>query len=280
MCSRPPTDSPNLAGPLWLCGVHSRPRIRQFRTFKLRGLAAEGDIKGVQRGHKEDISDSPNKEEDLNLNPDQNQNCAVAGFDMAVDSEVQSNENKVQIVSSSSSETADDDTKLPSQSLIDRILQAFEQSPITTGKVKITDRITARELFSRFTSDEIEYGIVLAGARRTTSLLCGNDSCRAKVQTLAYFSNAIQEATEDPNMSASYLQYLRHSLRRNVEMMAHLEEDAQMYGKKRTAAGGRMKNLTNRCKRSNCTFNTWRERLCSYTGAQFRMGLRLPTKDT
>ena len=65
-----------------------------FGRFKLRGLAAEGDIKGVQRGHKEDISDSPNKEEDLNLNPDQNQNCAVAGFDMAVDSEVQSNENK------------------------------------------------------------------------------------------------------------------------------------------------------------------------------------------
>ena len=35
--------------------------------FIFRNLAAEGDIKGVQRGHKEDISDTPNKEKDLNL---------------------------------------------------------------------------------------------------------------------------------------------------------------------------------------------------------------------
>lgn len=104
------------------------------------------------------------------------------------------------------------------QSLVDRVLKAFEQSPVTSGKAKACDRETARKLLRIFHVDQIEYGILLAGARRVNSFLTldaeGREKSQARVQTLAYFANAIEEATTDPVLTASYAEYLRHTLRK------------------------------------------------------------------
>lgn len=95
-----------------------------------------------------------------------------------------------------------------------RVLRAFEQSPVTTGTAKSGDRAKARELLARYTAEEIEYGILLASARRSASGLDHG----VKVQTLAYFANAIQEVAEDKSRcSPSYAQYLRHALNRNTK---------------------------------------------------------------
>jgi hypothetical protein len=105
---------------------------------------------------------------------------------------------------------------------LDRIARAFEASPVTTGKAKTSDRKTARDLLRTYTVDQIEYGILLAGARRVTSLLgvdsSGRERFTAPVQSLAYFSNAIAEAAGDRNMTASYADYLRHTLRKWVRL--------------------------------------------------------------
>jgi hypothetical protein len=114
----------------------------------------------------------------------------------------------------SSSLPAHDDTK----SSLDRVLAAFEASPVTTGKAKACDRVTAQQLLQTFSAERIEYGILLASARRLTSFYtldaAGREKPQSKVQTFAYFENAIAEAATDPNMTASYGEYLRHTLRK------------------------------------------------------------------
>lgn len=119
---------------------------------------------------------------------------------------------------SSSAQHRNDDTDLS----LTRIIEAFEQSPVTTGKAKGCDRETARKLLGTFTADQIEYGILLAGARRVSSFYtldaAGREKSQAKVQTFAYFENAIVEAATDPNMTASYADYLRHTLRKWIRL--------------------------------------------------------------
>ncbi len=119
---------------------------------------------------------------------------------------------------SSSPPQRDDDAGIS----LARVIEAFEQSPVTTGKAKACDRESARKLLRTFTPDQIEYGILLAGARRVTSFYtldaAGSEKPQAKVQTFAYFENAILEAATDDNMTASYADYLRHTLRKWVRL--------------------------------------------------------------
>jgi hypothetical protein len=93
-----------------------------------------------------------------------------------------------------------------------RVLRAFEQSLITTGKAKPNDRTIALELLARFTPEQIENGILLGAARRSTSAI-DQPALRAKVHSLAYFVNAVEEAASC--VDESYAWYLRHTLDRN-----------------------------------------------------------------
>jgi hypothetical protein len=93
-----------------------------------------------------------------------------------------------------------------------RVVRAFEESPITTGKAKPNDRTIALELLARFTPEQIENGILLGGARRSTSAI-DQPALRAKVHSLAYFVNAVEEAASC--VDESYAWYLRHTLDRN-----------------------------------------------------------------
>jgi len=119
-----------------------------------------------------------------------------------------------EISSTSSSPRDDVENKLS----LERVLKAFIQSPVTSGKAKPCDRDTARKLLKDFTVEQIEYGILLAGSRRVSSFLSldvdGREKSQANVQTLAYFANPIEEAAADPHtFTASYAQYCRHTLR-------------------------------------------------------------------
>jgi hypothetical protein len=100
-------------------------------------------------------------------------------------------------------------TRTPQSGFVDRVIRAFEESPITTGKAKQCDMETALELQKLFTPEQIEYGILLAGARRVKSSL--DD---VAVQTLAYFRGAIEEGTQDEPHASTYVQYLHQVLRR------------------------------------------------------------------
>lgn len=127
-------------------------------------------------------------------------------------------EKSSEIVSSSSSTKADDDT-----SNLWRIVQAFEQNPTTSGKMTAADIATARRLLENFTVEQIEFGILLGSARKASSILnqfpgdpigaAGDVS--GKVRSLQYFREVIEEAAAlKLSYGADYARYLKHVLRR------------------------------------------------------------------
>jgi hypothetical protein len=85
---------------------------------------------------------------------------------------------------------------------INRVILAFETSPVTTGKANGKDRDLARQLLSPYTPEQIENGITLATARR----MCSDPSEHSKVRSLAYFTDPIAEAAADPNLTSEYLE--------------------------------------------------------------------------
>lgn len=210
-------------------GNFGRFRFREFDTQK----EAE---KGKERGGKGEVFDTPNKEEDQNLNLSQNQN-AGAGFDSLPSS---ANNQQTDFPTSSSEVTQRDDDvgnlspfdralkdcaagNAPPAD-VDRVIQAFEKSPVTTGRAKLADLTTARGLLKFASVEQIEYAILLASARRVNSFYTHNDlgqeKSQAKVQALAYFSNAVEEVAgaREGIFTASYAQYLRHTLRKFTEL--------------------------------------------------------------
>ncbi len=101
------------------------------------------------------------------------------------------------ISTSSSSQKPDDD--------VEKVLTIFKTLPITTGKTNQKDRDTARTLLRSYSIEQIEGGLLLASAR-------GNGI--RKIQSLKYFIGAVAEAAVDPNMSATYVDYLRSKVRK------------------------------------------------------------------
>jgi hypothetical protein len=111
---------------------------------------------------------------------------------------------QIQRQETSSEQTPDDIQINPVE--VERILDAFEESPVTSGETKPADRETARRLLQAYSVAQIEYGILLASARVAAT--------GKKVQSLAYFENAVQEAAADGNASEAYAQYLKHVIAR------------------------------------------------------------------
>lgn len=96
-----------------------------------------------------------------------------------------------------SSSAIEDDVEL-----VDRVILAFEASPVTTGKANGKDRDLARQLLSPYTPEQIENGITLGTARK----MCSEPSEHSKVRSLAYFTDPIAEAAADPNLTPEYLE--------------------------------------------------------------------------
>ena len=91
-----------------------------------------------------------------------------------------------------------------------RVLEAYCQTPGTTGRVHRADRVLVAQLHDRGISVEvIENALVLAAARRLSR---PDDAARlATVRSLAYFLPVIEEVLEI-HVNPAYFQYLRRKL--------------------------------------------------------------------
>ena len=100
----------------------------------------------------------------------------------------------------------------PSQDeYVRQVLEAYRNTPGTTGTVRRPDRMTAVELYQRGVSAKVvENALVLAAARR---LIRRPDApSLGIVRSLAYFLPVIDELLERP-VSPDYVLYLRSKLR-------------------------------------------------------------------
>ncbi len=92
-----------------------------------------------------------------------------------------------------------------------RVLEAYRQTPGTTGTTRRPDRMIAAQLYERGVSlTVIENALVLAASRR---LIRPPDAMPlGTVRSLAYFLPVIEEVLE-LRVSPDYFLYLRHKLR-------------------------------------------------------------------
>ncbi len=82
-----------------------------------------------------------------------------------------------------------------------RVLQAYRETPGTTGRVNQPDRLLAAQLHQRGVPFEaVENALILAAARRL-------------FRSLAYFLPAIEEVLER-KISPDYFRYVRNKLHR------------------------------------------------------------------
>jgi hypothetical protein len=95
---------------------------------------------------------------------------------------------------------------------VHQVLEAYRQTPGTTGCVHRPDRLLAAQLHQRGVPlSVVENALVLAAARRLLRPVPAPPL--ATVRSLAYFLPVIQEVLE-LKVSADYFQYLRHRLQR------------------------------------------------------------------
>ena len=90
------------------------------------------------------------------------------------------------------------------------VLDAYRQTPGTTGTVRRPDRLLAAHLFERGVSvTVVENALVLGAARRL--IRPPGAIPLATVRSLAYFLPVIEEVLERP-VSSNYFEYLRRKL--------------------------------------------------------------------
>jgi hypothetical protein len=93
---------------------------------------------------------------------------------------------------------------------LQRVLEAYRQTPGTTGQVRQSDRLLAVQLEQRgIPLCTVENALVLAAARRI--FRPADAPPLATIRSLAYFVPVIEEILS-ANISEDYFQYLRHKL--------------------------------------------------------------------
>ena len=98
------------------------------------------------------------------------------------------------------------------QVYVEKVLQAYRQTPGTTGRPRRSDRLLAAQLQQRGVPlHAIENALVLAAARRL--LRPATAPPLASVRSLAYFLPVIEEVLE-LNVSEDYFQHIRGRLQR------------------------------------------------------------------
>ena len=93
-----------------------------------------------------------------------------------------------------------------------KVLDAYRQTPGTTGNVRCHDRLLAAQLHDRAVPlKTVENALILAAARRL--LRPADAPSLSPVRSLAYFQPAIDEV-QDLKVSDDYFQHLRRRLDR------------------------------------------------------------------
>jgi hypothetical protein len=99
---------------------------------------------------------------------------------------------------------------------IQKVLDAYRQTPGTTGMIRRPDRLMAEQLYGRgIPLQAVENAFVLATSRRQirpVGALPLNT-----IRSLAYFSPVIEEVLES-RVSPEYYRYLRHKIKRFLQI--------------------------------------------------------------
>jgi hypothetical protein len=93
-----------------------------------------------------------------------------------------------------------------------RVLDAYRQTPVTTGVVRRPDRLFAAQLHTRGVPiSTVENPLVLAAARRL--MRPADRMPLGIIRSLAYFAPVIEEVLES-RVHPEYYRYLRHKIQR------------------------------------------------------------------
>jgi len=108
-----------------------------------------------------------------------------------------------------------EDQRAQQEAYICRLLEAYRQTPGTTGSIRRPDRLLAAQLYQRGVPlPAVENALVLAAARRmmrpADALPLGT------IQSLAYFVPVIEEVLSRP-MSPGYFEHIRRKIQRFVQ---------------------------------------------------------------
>ncbi len=100
------------------------------------------------------------------------------------------------------------------QDYIHQVLEAYRQTPGTTGTIRRPDRMLAAQLYERGVSvSVVENALVLAAARRLVRR--ADAPPLGTIRSLAYFLPVIEEVLS-LHVSPEYFQYLRYKLQRHA----------------------------------------------------------------
>jgi len=98
---------------------------------------------------------------------------------------------------------------------IQKVLDAYRQTPGTTGMVRRPDRLLAGQLYGRGVPlSAVENALVLATSRRQIRPV-GAPPLNT-IRSLAYFSPVIEEVLES-RVNPEYYRYLRHKIQRFLQ---------------------------------------------------------------
>ena len=108
-----------------------------------------------------------------------------------------------------------EDQRVQQETYICRLLEAYRQTPGTTGSIRRPDRLLAVQLYQRGVPlPAVENAFVLAAARR---LIRPPDALPlGAIRSLAYFVPVIEEVLIRP-ISPSYYEHLRRRIERFIQ---------------------------------------------------------------
>jgi hypothetical protein len=98
---------------------------------------------------------------------------------------------------------------------IQKVLDAYRQTPGTTGMVRRPDRLLAEQLYGRGVPlCAVENALVLATSRR--QIRPAGAMPLNTIRSLAYFLPVIEEVLE-LRVNPEYFEYLRHKIQRSLQ---------------------------------------------------------------
>ena len=104
---------------------------------------------------------------------------------------------------------------ISSAEYVQRVLEAYRQTPGTAGTVRRPDRVLAAQLHDRGVPlCAVENAFVLAASRR--QIRPAGAPPLNTIRSLAYFSPVIEEVLES-RVNPEYYQYLRHKIKRFLQ---------------------------------------------------------------
>jgi hypothetical protein len=108
-----------------------------------------------------------------------------------------------------------EEEQISREEFIQKVLDAYRQTPGTAGMIRRPDRLLAAQLHARGVAlCAIENAFVLAASRRMTRP--ADAPPLTTIRSLAYFAPVIEEVIES-RVNPDYYRYLRHKIQRILQ---------------------------------------------------------------